>query len=32
MLCRCQREKSMHDEGMYQKLLDPSITSPKNDI
>ena len=22
----------MHDEGMYQKLLDPAITNPKNEI
>lgn len=32
MLCRCQREKSMHDEGIYQKLVDPSISCPKSEM
>ena len=30
MLCRCQREKAMHGDGMYKKLVDPSIAN-KND-
>ena len=30
MLCRCNREKAMHGEGMYKKLADPSIAN-KND-
>jgi hypothetical protein len=32
MLCRCQREKDMHGEGMYQKLQDTSISNPQNII
>jgi len=31
MLCRCSREKAMHDEGIYQKLVDPSIANPHDE-
>jgi hypothetical protein len=30
MLCRCQREKDMHEEGLYKKLIDPSLCDPAN--
>lgn len=31
MICRCSREKTMHGEGMYQKLVDPSIANPADE-
>lgn len=31
MLCRCQREKATHAKGMYQKLLDKSLTNKHDD-
>lgn len=30
MLCRCQREKAMHGEGMYQKLACADIATKEN--
>ena len=31
MLCRCSREKKMHGENMYQKLVDPDLADKKDE-
>ena len=31
MLCRCQREKDSHGEGLYKKLCDPLVANPQDE-
>lgn len=32
MLCRCQREKNMHGDNIYQKLADPAMANPQDEL
>jgi hypothetical protein len=31
MLCRCNKEKAIHDEGLYKKLCDPAIANKEDE-